>query len=132
MEDAVVKTISGFLNADGGTLMIGVDNSGVALGLQADYGYVEPRNGDGFVNWLTTHLINALGHNPITRVRARIAVHDGNQVCRVDVASLKDGVWAKTSKGERVFFVRVNNSTRAWPKDEVDSFLAQRNDARTH
>ena len=28
MEDAVVKTVAGFLNTDGGTLLIGVDNSG--------------------------------------------------------------------------------------------------------
>ena len=32
MEDAVVKTVAGFLNTDGGTLLIGVDNSGSALG----------------------------------------------------------------------------------------------------
>jgi type I restriction enzyme R subunit len=62
IEDAVVKTVAGFLNTDGGTLLIGVDNSGSTLGLEPDYQRVQPSNGDGFVNWLTTHLINALGH----------------------------------------------------------------------
>ena len=28
MEDVVVKTVAGFLNTDGGTLLIGVDNAG--------------------------------------------------------------------------------------------------------
>jgi predicted HTH transcriptional regulator len=87
MEDAVVKTIAGFLNTDGGTLLIGVDDSGAVLGLDHDYDRVQPKNGDGFVNWLATYLIDALGHPPVTRVRARIAVHDDKQICRVDVAS---------------------------------------------
>jgi type I restriction enzyme, R subunit len=67
MEDAVVKTIAGFLNTDGGTLLIGVDNSGTAIGRDHVYQRVQPKNGDGFVNWLTTHPINALGHTPRRR-----------------------------------------------------------------
>jgi type I restriction enzyme R subunit len=126
MEDAVVKTIAAFLNTDGGTLLIGVDNQGAVLGLDADYACVKPPNGDGFVNWLTTHLINALGHNPVTLLRARIVVHEEKQICRVDVGRFGGGAWAKTSKDQRVFFVRVNNTTRAWPEDEVASYLAQR------
>ena len=37
MEDAVVKTIAGFLNSDGGTLLIGIGNDGETLGLDHDY-----------------------------------------------------------------------------------------------
>lgn len=126
MEDAVVKTIAAFLNTDGGTLLIGVDNQRAVLGLDPDYDCVKPPNGDGFVNWLTTHLINALGHNPTTYVRARIVVHQGKEICRVDVGSYPEGAWATTSKGDRVFFVRVNNSTRQWPEDDVAAYLAGR------
>ena len=72
MEDAVVKTVAGFLNTDGGTLLIGVGPDRSVIGLDHDYPRVKPPNGDGFVNWLTTHLINALGHAPVTRSRARI------------------------------------------------------------
>ena len=126
MEDAVVKTVAGFLNTDGGTLLIGVDNSGAVLGLDHDYDRVRPKNGDGFVNWLTTHLINALGYPPVTRVRARIAVHDDKQICRVDVARHSEPVFANTSKAERVLFVRFNNSTRAVPLDEADAYVRLR------
>jgi len=126
MEDAVVKTVAGFLNAEGGTLLIGVDNAGAVLGLQHDYARVQPRNGDGFVNWLTTHLINALGHAPVMRTRARIVEHGGHEICRVDVAVCPEPTWAKTSKEERIFFVRMNNSTRAMPAAEVDGYLRQR------
>ncbi len=124
MEDAVVKTVAGFLNTDGGTLLVGVDNSGSAIGLDHDYQRVKPPNGDGFVNWLTTHLINAIGHTPVARIRARITTFEGKQICRVDVARHSQPVWAKTSKEPRVFFARFNNSTRALPESEVSEYVA--------
>jgi type I restriction enzyme R subunit len=43
MEDAVVKTIAGFLNTDGGTLLIGVDDSSAVLGLEHDLDRVQQR-----------------------------------------------------------------------------------------
>jgi type I restriction enzyme R subunit len=126
IEDAIVKTVAGFLNADGGTLLIGIGPDRQVVGLDLDYARVKPANGDGFVNWLTTHLINALGHAPVTRTRARIAVHAGREVCRVDVAASPQPVWARTSKDDRVFFVRMNNSTRALPDDECAAYCTSR------
>jgi len=125
MEDAVVKTVGGFLNTDGGTLLIGIGPDGEVVGLTHDYARVKPANGDGFVNWLTTHLINALGHAPVTRTRARIVLHAGHEICRLDVATSPQPVWARTSKVDRVFFVRMSNSTRALPEDECAAYCAQ-------
>ncbi len=124
MEDAIVKTVAGFLNTDGGTLLIGIGPDRSVLGLARDYDRVKPKNGDGFVNWLTTHLINALGHTPVTRTRARIVVHANTEICRVDVAASPTPVWAKTTKEAQVFFVRLNNSTRALPEDEVEPYCS--------
>jgi type I restriction enzyme R subunit len=126
MEDAIVKTVAGFLNTDGGTLLIGVGPDRKVVGLDHDYPRVKPPNGDGFVNWLTTHLTTAVGHAAVMRSRARIAVHDGLEVCRLDVAPSTRPVWAKTSKADRVFFVRMNNSTRALPDTELDAYMADR------
>lgn len=126
MEDSITKTVAGFLNAEGGTLLIGVGPDRQVLGLEHDYLRVKPANGDGFVNWLTTHLIGALGHTAVTRTRARIAVHDGREICRLDVARSAAPVWAKTSKQERVFYRRMNNSTRALPEPEVQTYLLGR------
>jgi type I restriction enzyme R subunit len=126
MEDAVVKTVAGFLNTDGGTLLIGVGPDREVVGLDHDYPRVKPPNGDGFVNWLTTHLTNAVGHAAVMRTRARIAVHNGVEICRLDVARSSRPVWAKTSKDDRVFFVRMNNSTRPLPEPEVLPYLSDR------
>jgi len=122
MEDAIVKTVAGFLNSEGGTLLIGIGPDRDVVGLDHDYARVKPANGDGFVNWLTTHLINAFGHTPVTFTRARIDSHDGKQICRVDVAASPAPVRAKTSKTV-AFFVRMNNSTRALPDVEIDVYM---------
>ena len=126
MEDAVVKTVSGFLNTDGGTLLIGVEPDRHVIGLSYDYSRVKPPNGDGFVNWLTTHLANAIGHAAAMRTRARITVHDSQEICRLDVARSSQPVWANMSQKPRVFFVRMNNSTRELPENELDAYLADR------
>jgi type I restriction enzyme, R subunit len=126
MEDAIVKTVAGFLNSDGGTLLIGIDPEGNVYGLDADYELVKPKNADGFVNWLTTHLINAIGHAAAMHARARIKDHEDKQICRVDVAQSSVPIWSKTSKEDRVFYVRMNNSTRAMPEDEITKYTFER------
>ena len=79
--------------------MIQVDKSGTAIGIDHDYQRVQPKNGDGFVNWLTTHLIHALGHTPVTWTRARITAYMGKEICRVDIARHTEPVWAKKQSG---------------------------------
>lgn len=125
MEDAIVKTVAGFLNSEGGTLLIGIGPDREVVGLAHDYARVKPTNGDGFVNWLTTHLINALGHTPVKFTRARVDAYDGHEICRVDIASSPRPVRAKTSKAD-LFFVRFNNSTRSLPDGEIEDYT------RTH
>lgn len=94
-------------------------------GLDVDYQRVKPPNGDGFVNWLTTHLINALDHTAASHVRARIVEHDGVEICRVDVGRSPRPLLAKTSAKEGAFFVRLNNSTRPLTVDEQPTYVSE-------
>jgi type I restriction enzyme R subunit len=122
MEDAIVKTIAAFLNADGGTLFIGVDDGRKPIGLAYDCAVVKPPNIDGLVNWLTTHLINALRHPAVMRTRTRIEPVAGVDICRVDVAKSSVPVRAKMSDKDDVFWVRMNNTTHAWPEEAIDEY----------
>lgn len=124
IEDAVVKTVAAFLNTDGGTLLIGVGSDGTLRGLDLDYPQVKPPNGDGFVNWLTTHLINALGGAAVMRTRARVIQHQGKEVCRLDVGRSPRPVRAKTSKESEVFYVRMNNASRTLMDEALDDYIA--------
>jgi type I restriction enzyme R subunit len=126
MEDAVVKTIAGLLNTDGGTLFIGVDDAGRPIGLGYDIPLVKPASADGLVNWLTTHLISALTHVAVMRTRARIDQVEEVEICRVDVAASSQPVTAIMSDHSEKFWVRMNNSTRALPEVEVEDYCRDR------
>ena len=49
MEDAIVKTVAGFLSTDGGTLLIGVNDRREPIGLAHDTATVKPPNADGLL-----------------------------------------------------------------------------------
>ncbi|MGI9021549.1 MAG: HsdR family type I site-specific deoxyribonuclease [Solirubrobacterales bacterium] len=125
MEDAIVKSVAGFLNTDGGTLFIGVNDEGQIVGLGRDTPLVKPPSPDGLVNWLTTHLVNALRHTPVMRTRARIDQVLDEDVCRVDVARSSEPVTARMSDGHEAFWVRMNNTTRELPEAEVDGYVKE-------
>jgi type I restriction enzyme R subunit len=126
IEQVVVKTVAGFLNGRGGTLLIGVTDDRRPVGLEDDYVLVRPSNADGYVGWLDTMLENAVGHAGAHRVEIRIDVVNGQDVCRIDVPASSRPIWAKTSETEPVLYERRNNSTRAVPADELAAFLAER------
>ncbi|HEV2071585.1 MAG TPA: DUF262 domain-containing protein, partial [Acidimicrobiales bacterium] len=52
-EQIIAKSISGFMNAEGGTLLIGVADDGTITGLDADYATLSKGNRDGFELFLT-------------------------------------------------------------------------------
>jgi type I restriction enzyme, R subunit len=114
-EDNVTKTVAAFLNSSGGTLLIGVRNDRTIHGLTDDYAQVNPPNADGLVNWLDTMLDNAIGKSAAARIKVSIVPVGqdlgGGDICRVDVPAASRPTWAKTSKADRVFFRRRNNST---------------------
>ncbi len=125
MEEVIVKTVAGFLNGQGGTLLIGVTDGREPVGLADDYALVKPPNADGYVGWLDTLLDNSLGHAGAHRVRTRIDIVNGRELCRLDVPAASRPIWAK-GKERDVLYERRNNSTRIVPQDEVDRFLVER------
>jgi type I restriction enzyme, R subunit len=133
MEDNVTKTVAAFLNSSGGTLLIGVRNDRTIHGLTDDYAQVNPANADGLVNWLDTMLDNSIGKSAAARIKISIlAVGQdlgGGDICRVDVPAASRPTWAKTSKQDRVFFRRRNNSTVSFTDTETEAlaeFMADR------
>ena len=109
---AVVKTIAAFMNTHGGTLLIGVDDHGQPIGIEADYPLVKGSDRDGWELWLTAVVKNALGTVAATDLSVRFCLVDGRTIARVDVRPGAAPVFA-SRKGEprEVFFARLNNST---------------------
>ena len=109
---AVIKTIAAFMNTHGGTLLIGIDDHGQPVGIEADYPVVKGGNRDGWELWLTAAIKNTLGTVAATDLSVRFCLIDGRTVARIDVRPGAEPVFA-SGKGEphQVFFARLNNST---------------------
>lgn len=61
IEAAIAKTVVGFLNASGGTLLIGVDDKGSVLGLDDDLAHLKEPTLDQYELWLHDYLTRVLG-----------------------------------------------------------------------
>ena len=124
IERTIVKTIAGFMNAHGGTLLIGVDDDGNAIGLEKDYKLVKGQGRDGFENWLTDLLEKSLGKPAVANVAVGFASVDGADVCRIDVHPSRSPVYARRGQ-ESDLFVRLNNSTRLLNTQEAVTYIGQ-------
>lgn len=128
MEDEVLVTVAGFMNARGGTLLIGVEDDGTVRGLAKDLAMSPGRNRDGFQLWLRTLLAERIGRAETADVGVSFAEIDGKEVCRVDVAPGDRPVFVGSSGGARTadFHLRVGNATRRLLTDEVLEYRSRR------
>lgn len=82
MEHVILKTVCGFLNAEGGTLLIGVDDDGQILGLTGDMKTLGSKGTrDGFELFLRQHLDNNLSVQTAGIVKLRFEVLGPADVC---------------------------------------------------
>lgn len=128
---AIVKTVGGFMNKEGGTVLIGVDDQGVAVGLDRDFqlwakGPRAPR--DAFENALTTFFEETIGR-PATSVHLNLSWEavDGKEICRIDVSPSVQPVFVKNKEKQSTdFYVRVNNSTRVLTTEDAVKYITER------
>jgi hypothetical protein len=111
---AIIRSLAAFMNAHGGTLLVGAADDGSVVGIEQDFPYVKSQNRDGWELWLTTVVGNSLGKVATTEVEVNFVEIDGVTIARLDVGPAAKPVFAATLKGEKreVFFARVNNSTQ--------------------
>jgi len=121
MEYACLKTVAGFLNRDGGTLVIGVADDGDPLGL-AD---------DGFENEdkMNLHLVNLInskiGSQYMMYVSPRFEDYQGSRAFVVECQPARSPVYLKDGNQER-FYVRTGASTSELIGSTMQDFIAQR------
>jgi len=126
LEHSILKTIVGFSNADGGTLLIGISDDKKIIGLQEDYATLKRKDKDGFIQYLTQIITNNLGNNIIQNLSISVINHSGKEICRVDVLPDKDPVFISQS-GKDEFYIRAANITIPLSVKETYLYLQKRN-----
>lgn len=124
LELTVIKTVAGFMNAEGGTLLVGVSDTGEVSGIDADLKTLGRRQTtDGFALWLNNLLDKALGPTAASLVRISFESHDDKTLSRVDVTPGKEPTFVRSGKGEADLYVRLNNATRRLNTSEALNFI---------
>ena len=72
-------------------------------------------------------LMGSVGQSNVAKlIKIRFENVEGKDVCIVDVKPANKPVYAKTTKGNDTFFVRVGNTTRVLTGPEMVDYVADR------
>lgn len=126
LEAVIVKTVAGFLNTDGGILLIGVDDGGKVVGLRNDYGTLRRQDRDGFEAFLTKLLLDALGRDVSPCVRIDFHRHGGEDVCRVTAKPAPHAVFVPDGNDGEQLYIRTGNSTQKLTTKEAIEYCRVR------
>ena len=110
LEHVIAKTVAAFMNSEGGSLFIGVDDHGNAIGLDLDYGTLKKPDRDGFQLHLGNILDAYLGRDMMKLWKLDWPLYDDKQICQVQVIRANKPVYV-TSEGKEEFFVRKEGSS---------------------
>lgn len=103
---SALKTIAGFLNAGGGTLIVGVADDGVPVGIQEDgFG-----NEDKMYLHLTNLLNGRIGPKHMMYIQVRFDDYKNHRVMVVECGRAASPVFLKEGNTER-FYVHTGAST---------------------
>jgi len=115
MEDAIVKTVAGFLNLKGGSLVIGVQDDGTPIGIEHDEFESEDRMNLHLTNLLNDRLSPAIWAN----VHANFEDYGTKRVLTVRC----DPSGKPTFDSQGRLFVRTGHSTRELSAQEAAEFV---------
>jgi predicted HTH transcriptional regulator len=84
----VTKSIAGFMNAYGGTLLVGVADDGTVDGIEEDFPFLSKPDRDRWGLWLTNTVSASLGKVAAAELNLQMATIDGRTVAMVDVGPM--------------------------------------------
>ena len=106
LEHSVLKSLVGFLNSEGGTLLIGVSDKKEIVGIEHD----KFSNSDKFLLHLTNMIKEKIGRNLANRINIRLIDINGKGITEVYCKKSSVPVFLKSFNGEE-FYVRSGPST---------------------
>jgi len=121
LEIVVAKTIAGFLNAEGGLLVLGVDNTGKTLGLEHDFKTLTKYpDRDGYEQFLINLVSKTLGKVAASFLKIKFCTREGRDVCVVHAQSSHRPIFVD-DQPQPHFYLRSGNTTQELSgQDQVD------------
>lgn len=130
LEGVILKTIAAFSNGDGGTLLMGVDDEGNAVGLEKDYSSLKGEK-DEFELHLRNLVNKAFGISfAATNLKVTFPIVNENEICQVEIKRSGQPLYLEVAdkngiKSEKLY-VRSGNSSQEIPLSEVSDYVSGR------
>lgn len=126
----ICRTIAGFMNANGGTLYIGVSDNGYICGIEGEYShlndgeddYTYKENDDQYMLKITNRVLSLLGMTAGTLMNMKIEEEDGKKYCVINIKKASRPIWFNGNK----LFVRIVTTNRLLKNDEITQFVLDR------
>lgn len=130
LQDSILKTIVAFINSEGGTLLIGVedDREGNTIsGIEADLRTFQRNSTDEFGLHVMNLVRDRIGSAFIDRVRLIFEEVEGKRVCIVQVKMSKTPAFARRIRdNQRIFFIRNGNQSTPLDAQEMYEYCSAR------
>ncbi|MDC0051836.1 DUF262 domain-containing protein [Acidimicrobiaceae bacterium] len=118
-----LKNIAGFLNSEGGTLLIGVSDYWEVKGLDRDLNESKFENLDDVQHFIA-HKIDSLFSKSLNKKNIDISFPEinGVTIARIDVEKSDEPIFL-SKNGEEIFFVREIDGTKKYEAEKLASYL---------
>ena len=124
LELVVLKTIAGLLNTNGGTLLIGIDDSRQIIGIEDDYKTLQKPDRDGYELHLTQLISSYIGKERCLNVSISYHDSDGRDICMVQVEPSPKPAYVKEGQ-ESKLYIRTGNQTQPLDIQESIEYIKE-------
>ncbi len=118
IEISWMKTVVAFLNTEGGTLLVGVDDTGKVLGTSLD----KFKNDDKYLLHVNNSIKDFIGLEYISHIDFDLVQMEEEKVLCVECRPTKEAVFLKNN-GEDEFYARFGPSSRKLSTKEVLGYM---------
>jgi serine/threonine protein kinase len=124
LEKEALKTIAAFLNTDGGTLLIGVQDDGTILGIEPDLAVFDSKkqNLDAWQLYFKDVVISSMGADVWSTLQLSFDRTDSGTVARVQCAK-RDRPTYLTIRGDEYFYCRTASASESLPVSRAHAYI---------
>ena len=122
IEFSIAKTLNAFLNSEGGTLIIGVDDVGDVLGLDHDIASFDNKGKDGFLLHFDNMINSYLGKEQHADISISLESIEDKDICVVEVSASNKPVFINKDD-EKQFYVRNSASSQPYDMSEAVEYI---------
>ncbi len=122
IEHAALKSITAFLNSEGGDLLVGVADDGSIIGVETD----SFANDDKFLLHVWNLIKTSIGQDVSPYIKTTLDKIDGKTVCRVNCKRSPKPVFLRQSGFDEVFYIRIGPSSGSLEISEALKYIGER------